>query len=74
MVDVTPQGVYFGYAQVSACRSDDQVDAPSSGTLDEEQTEVHPMVMSLGRNPFYGNEKLTAVRHSFTILLRFSGR
>jgi len=74
MVDATPPGVYFGYAQVSARRSDDQVDGPSSGTLDEEQTMVHPMVMSLGRNPFYGNEKLTAVRHSFTIPLRFSGR
>lgn len=74
MVDVTPPGVYFGYAQVSARRSDNQVDAPSSGTLDEEQTGVHPMVMSLGWNPFYGNKKLTAVRHSSTILLRFSGR
>lgn len=64
MVDVTPPGVYFGYAQVSPSRSDDQVDGPSSGTLDEEQTKVHPMVMSLGRNPFYKNEKLTAVRHT----------
>jgi len=63
MVDVTPPGVYFGYAQISARRSDDEVDAPSSGTLDEEQTRVHPMVMSLGWNPFYKNEKLTAEIH-----------
>jgi len=63
MVDVTPLGVYFGYAQISAHRSDNQVDGPSSGALDEEQTKVHPMVMSLGWNPFYKNEKLTAEIH-----------
>ena len=74
MVNATPLGVYFGYAQISPRRSDDQVDGPSSGTLDEEQTEVHPMVMSLGKNPYYKNEKLTAVRHSFTIPLRCSRR
>jgi riboflavin kinase len=62
MVDITPPGVYFGYARVSARRSDDQVDGPSSGTLDEGQTKVYPMVMSLGWNPFYRNKKLTAVR------------
>jgi riboflavin kinase len=67
MVHVTPQGVYFGYAQVSARRSDHRVDGPSSGTLSEEQTKVHPMVMSLGQNPFYGNKELTAVRHTVTI-------
>ena len=61
MVDATPPGVYFGYAQISARRSDDNVNGPSSGTLDEERTKVHPMVMSLGKNPFYGNEKLSAV-------------
>lgn len=70
MVDATPPGVYFGYAQISANRSDEQVDGLSSGTLDEEQTKVYPMAMSLGSNPFYKNEKLTAVRHSSTIPLR----
>jgi riboflavin kinase len=64
MVDVAPLGVYFGYAQVSARRCDHQVDGPSSGTLSEEKTVVHPMVMSLGWNPFYKNKKLTAVRHT----------
>jgi len=63
MVDITPPGVYFGYAKVSARRSDDQVDGPSSGTLDEGQTKVYPMVMSLGLNPFYKNKKLTAEIH-----------
>jgi len=63
MVDVTPPGVYFGYAQVSPRCSDNRVDGPSSGTLGEDQTQVHPMVMSLGWNPFYKNEKLTAEIH-----------
>ena len=72
MVDVTPPGVYFGYAQVSACRSDDQADGQPSGTLNEEQTKVYPMVMSLGWNPFYKNEKLTAVRHIISIPFRCS--
>lgn len=63
IVDVTPLGVYFGYAQVSACRSDDQAGGASSGTLDKELTKVYPMVMSLGRNPFYKNKKLTAEIH-----------
>ena len=60
MVDVTPPGVYFGYAQISANGSD----GTPSGTLDEGRTKVHPMVMSLGWNPFYKNEKLTAVRRN----------
>lgn len=76
MVDVTPPGVYFGYAQVSAYRSDHQLDGASTAALDEEQTKVHPMVMSLGRNPFYKNKKLTAVRNTVTIpllsLIRFT--
>lgn len=71
MVDVTPPGVYFGYAQISARRSDDHVDGPSSGTLNEDQTKVHPMVMSLGWNPFYKNEKLTAVSHPPHFVLLF---
>ena len=74
MVDVTPPGVYFGYARVSACRSDNQVDGPSSGPLKEEQTKVHPMVMSLGTNPFYKNENLTAVGHSITLPFRRARR
>jgi len=63
MVDVTPPGVYFGYAQVSAHCSDHQSDGASTAALDEEQTKVHPMVMSLGWNPFYKNKKLTAEIH-----------
>ena len=62
MVDVTPLGVYFGYAQIPANRSG----GSPPDTLDEGRNKVHPMVMSLGRNPFYKNEKLTAVCHSPT--------
>jgi hypothetical protein len=46
MSNVTEPGVYFGYAQVA-------------GSAD---SSVYPMVMSLGRNPFYKNERTTAVR------------
>ena len=60
MVGVTPLGVYFGYAQIPANRSG----GSPPDTLDEGRNKVHPMVMSLGRNPFYKNEKLTAVCHS----------
>lgn len=47
---VCEQGVYYGFAQVDAA--------------DPEDSAVHPMVMSLGWNPFYKNERLTAVRAS----------
>ena len=47
-------GVYYGYAQV----------VPPQEHKDDFQSEdlkVLPMVMSLGWNPFYKNERLTAV-------------
>jgi riboflavin kinase len=50
-------GVYYGYAQV----------LPKAETRAEfapEDLMVLPMVMSLGWNPFYKNERLTAVGHS----------
>ena len=40
-------GVYFGYSQVYG--------------LSGQEGKLHPMVMSLGWNPFYKNERLTAV-------------
>ncbi|KAI0036001.1 riboflavin kinase [Vararia minispora EC-137] len=46
---VTEPGVYYGFAQVDSC--------------DPEDNEVYPMVMSLGWNPFYRNERLTAEIH-----------
>lgn len=53
MSNVTETGVYYGYAKVFA--------NPGS-TLTDEETKVLPMVMSLGWNPFYKNERMTAVR------------
>ncbi|VDC02581.1 unnamed protein product [Peniophora sp. CBMAI 1063] len=49
MSHVCEQGVYYGFAQVDA--------------EDAEDSAVHPMVMSLGWNPFYKNERLTAEIH-----------
>lgn len=47
MSSVCKPGVYFGYAQVYGRSA--------------QEGKVHPMVMSLGWNPFYKNERLTAV-------------
>lgn len=55
MSSVTKTGVYYGYAQVS--REND-----GKTVLSEDEGKVLPMVMSLGLNPFYKNEKLSAVR------------
>lgn len=54
MNGVAETGVYYGYAQVIP---------PAEKTKEFEQGElvVLPMVMSLGRNPFYNNKKMTAV-------------
>jgi len=53
---VAKTGVYFGYAQISR---DNQPESP----LAKDDCAVFPMVMSLGRNPFYGNKNLTAEVH-----------
>jgi len=50
---VAKTGVYYGFAQVLPPRDDDTPD----------DTKVLPMVMSLGWNPFYKNERLTAEIH-----------
>ncbi|EMD41115.1 hypothetical protein CERSUDRAFT_80762 [Gelatoporia subvermispora B] len=56
MSSVTQTGVYYGYAQVSREKDGEVI-------LAEEDSQVFPMVMSLGWNPFYKNEKLTAEIH-----------
>ncbi|KAL7282170.1 hypothetical protein ACG7TL_003639 [Trametes sanguinea] len=56
MSSVTEAGVYYGYAQVSR-EKDGQVILP------EEDGRVHPMVMSLGTNPFYKNKNMSAEIH-----------
>jgi FAD synthase len=55
MSSVTQTGVYYGYAQVLSVPKDGE--AP----LRDEDRLIHPMVMSLGWNPFYKNKQLTAV-------------
>ncbi len=62
MSSVTQTGVYYGYAQVSRGEGDET-------PLLEEDGKVHPMVMSLGWNPFYKNKQLTAVRIGSLYLL-----
>ncbi|KAI0316988.1 riboflavin kinase [Amylostereum chailletii] len=49
MSHVCEPGVYYGYAQIAG--------------MDHVDSSVHPMVMSLGWNPFYKNERLTAEIH-----------
>ncbi|KAI0824613.1 riboflavin kinase [Trametes gibbosa] len=56
MSSVTESGVYYGYAQVSREKDGKTV-------LSEEEGQVLPMVMSLGWNPFYKNERMTAEIH-----------
>lgn len=56
MTSAVKTGIYFGYAQVHRSCPQGQA-AP----LPEGDLKVWPMVMSLGWNPFYKNEKLTAV-------------
>ncbi|KAI9297535.1 riboflavin kinase [Neoconidiobolus thromboides FSU 785] len=59
-LDELSPGIYYGYSKVYSNQDDN-----------EKQTgedEILPMVMSLGYNPFYKNEKLSAevhVLHSF---------
>ncbi|CAL1701675.1 unnamed protein product [Somion occarium] len=57
MSNVTQTGVYYGYAQVSPYNKEGQK------VLSEDDTVVLPMVMSLGYNPFYKNQQLTAEIH-----------
>jgi len=50
-------GIYFGYARVFGSADDRTADLSGS------DAGVHPMVMSLGWNPYYKNEKLTTEIH-----------
>jgi len=56
MSSVTQTGVYFGFAQVSRNKDEKEI-------IPDDDTRVLPMVMSLGWNPFYKNERLTAEIH-----------
>jgi riboflavin kinase len=54
MTSVAKPGIYFGYAKVHF-----------SDKSPESDKKVWPMVMSMGWNPYYKNEKLTAVSNIF---------
>jgi riboflavin kinase len=55
---VAKTGIYYGFAQV--------LPAPEhAAKFEPEDIMVLPMVMSLGRNPFYKNERLSAVNGYF---------
>jgi len=56
MSEITQTGVYYGYARVYPPEGADK-------PLSEQDAKVLPMVMSLGWNPFYKNERLTAEVH-----------
>ncbi|QRV91263.1 riboflavin kinase [Ceratobasidium sp. AG-Ba] len=55
MTTVAKPGIYYGYARV-------HFDEGKEGVPDADR-EVWPMVMSMGWNPYYKNEKLTAEVH-----------
>ncbi|KAG6855077.1 hypothetical protein C0991_006006 [Blastosporella zonata] len=55
MTSVAQTGVYYGYAQIIPTGPD--------SPLSPQDITVFPMVMSLGKNPFYKNERLTAEIH-----------
>lgn len=54
MSSVTQTGVYYGYARVYC-------PGHEGASLCDKDSKVLPMVMSLGWNPFYKNERMTAV-------------
>jgi riboflavin kinase len=63
MTSVVKTGIYYGYAQVHP-----ECPEGTASHLPAEDLKVWPMVMSLGWNPYYKNEKLTAVRLILDIL------
>jgi riboflavin kinase len=77
-LDIGDTGIYYGWAKVEKTDSHDCSHRNESGRevphtfgsgLDPVDYEVHPMVMSVGWNPFYGNKKRTAeihIMHKFT--------
>ena len=58
----TTTGIYFGFAQVLpfAPPSDAKATEPGPDVAPSDRG-VYPMAMSLGWNPFYKNERLSAV-------------
>lgn len=57
ITSVAKTGIYYGFARVHP----DHEGSEAVGTFTEADLAILPMVMSLGWNPYYKNEKLTAV-------------
>lgn len=57
ITSVAKTGIYFGYARVHTQHEGSE----AVGTFTPADLVALPMVMSLGWNPYYKNEKLTAV-------------
>ncbi|KAF8626770.1 hypothetical protein AX15_004703 [Amanita polypyramis BW_CC] len=53
---VAKSGIYYGYAQLMPSQN-------RGNDFEADEFKVFPMVMSLGRNPFYKNESLSAEVH-----------
>lgn len=53
LTELSELGIYYGYAQV--------LPTEKLSNWTDEDSKVKPMVMSLGWNPFYKNEKVSAV-------------
>ncbi|KIK65531.1 hypothetical protein GYMLUDRAFT_159585 [Collybiopsis luxurians FD-317 M1] len=73
MVGKVETGVYYGWARVVPHPMNSEENGNTNlqpGNLCESDIQVHPMVMSLGWNPFYKNKKLTAEIH---IMHEFAG-
>lgn len=65
MSDVTDTGVYYGFARV--IWTGDEKPGKEADAI------VLPMVMSLGWNPFYKNERMTAVCHEMKFIMASVG-
>lgn len=57
MTSTVKTGIYYGFARVY----EDHAGEETKGVFSPQDLEILPMVMSLGWNPYYKNEKLTAV-------------
>lgn len=68
----TTTGIYFGFAQVLPdVSTSEAASGESKAVLGAEDRGVYPMAMSLGWNPFYKNERLSAV--SLNVFLDWFG-
>lgn len=64
LTSLSLRGVYYGYAKVlpKPAHNASQIGTATPSTqLEQDDIQVHPMVMSVGWNPYYKNERLTAV-------------